>query len=122
MKENTTLHVALSRLLLVTRREYRLQERSNVSLRCCVRRFPTDYSIDQHAVAMRRTERKGRLWALALLRAWKSEPMPMQFPFPHVFALGLVDLEERVHRDYRQILCDYDRSAVVLSSVLLALW
>ena len=38
--------------------------------------------------------------------------MPMQFPFPNVFALGLVGLEERVHRDYRQILCDYDRSAV----------
>ena len=36
----------------------------------------------------------------------------MQFPFPNVFALGLVGLEERVHRDYRQILCDYDRSAV----------
>ena len=56
------------------RREYRLQERSNVSLR--LRRLPTDYSIDQHihiyAVAMRRAERKGRLWALALLRAFLS--------------------------------------------------
>ena len=77
-------------------------------LAALLRRFPIDYSIDQHAVAMRRAERKGRLWALALLRAWKSDPMPMQFPFPNEFALGLVGLEEVVHRNYYQILCDYD--------------
>ena len=41
-------------------------------LAALLRRFPTDYSIDQHAVAMRRAERKGRLWALALLRAFLS--------------------------------------------------
>ena len=75
-------------------------------LAALLRRFPTDYSADQHAVAMRRAERKGRLWALALLRAWKSEPMPTLFPFPNEFALGVVRLEELVHRNYRQILCD----------------
>jgi len=81
-------------------------------LAALLRRFPIDYSIDQHAVAMRRAERKGRIWALALLHAWKSDPMPMQFPFPNEFALGLVGLEEVVHRNYHQILCDYDGSAV----------
>ena len=40
-------------------------------LAALLRRFPTDYSTNQHAVAMRRAERKSRLWALALLRAWK---------------------------------------------------
>uniref|UniRef100_A0A7S0Q0Y8 Uncharacterized protein n=1 Tax=Coccolithus braarudii TaxID=221442 RepID=A0A7S0Q0Y8_9EUKA len=81
-------------------------------LAALLRRFPIDYSSDQHAWAMRIADRKGRLWVLALLRAWKSEPMPLQFPFPNEFALGLVGLEELVHRNYRQILCGYDRSAV----------
>ena len=81
-------------------------------LAALLRRFPTDYSIDQHAVALRRAERKGRLWVLALLRAWKREPMPQQFPFPDAFALGLAGIEELIHRNYSQILCDYDRSAV----------
>lgn len=81
-------------------------------LAALLRRFPTDYSTDQHAVALRRAERKGRLWVLALLRAWKGEPMPPHFPFPNEFAIGLVGLEELVHRNYFQILRDYDRSAV----------
>ena len=41
-------------------------------LAALLRRFPADYSTDQHAVSLRRAERKERLWVLALLRAWKQ--------------------------------------------------